>query len=399
MPSIERRVDSINNQWMPYVDPINTWDDLRSPSPLPVLLMNAFAIATVTDPADWDASTFKTPEEFTRFVTPDEVDELARICARLEGRGFGWNETTRDDFPFQVLAPCLEELRRRLQDGPGFVLLRGLPLRDWTGDRCRLATWGIGWQLGSHVSQNVRGERLVDVSDVTGQDPSPRQYRTSQELRLHTDPTSDLIGLACVQDAKSGGESVIASAVAVHNRMMATRPDLLELLYRGFHWHRFGEGRPEDGPLTRELVPVFAQQSGRLSCRYVRSPIAAGHRDAGLPLTDLQIEALDCFDRLASSPDLRISFRLRPGDLLIANNLTVLHARTRFEDHAETNRRRHMIRLWLQGPPGFRPVPAQLNFFNGGACGIAPQAGQQAAYDIASLYSERASGGVADLGL
>jgi len=57
------------------------------------------------------------------------------------------------------------------------------------------------------------------------------------------DPASDIIGLACVQDAKQGGESVITSAIAVHNAMLAQRPDLLALLYQGFHWHRFGEGR------------------------------------------------------------------------------------------------------------------------------------------------------------
>jgi len=355
--------------------------------------------ALVRDPADWNAATFRSPEEYTRWLTAAEVQELAAICATLEVRGLGWNDAGKADFPFHVLAPRLAEALRELQDGRGFVLLRGLPLGQWSKDRARLAVWGLGTWLGSHVSQTVHGTRLVDVSDVSGKEPSPRQYGTSQELRLHMDPASDMIGLACVQDAKAGGESVLTSAVAVHNAMLAQRPDLLALLYQGFHWHRFGEGRPQDGPYTRELVPVFAEAAGHLSCRYVRSPIAAGHKDAAVPLTDAQIEALDLFDRLASSPGLRHSFRMQPGDLLLVNNLTVLHARTRFEDHAEQSMRRHMIRLWLEGFPGFRPVPRQLNFFNGGSCGIAPQAKQEAQYDVGSLYQERASGGVARLGL
>jgi hypothetical protein len=192
---------------------------------------------------------------------------------------------------------------------------------------------------------------------------------------------------------------VITSAVAVHNAMLAQRPDLLELLYRGFHWHRFGEGRPQDGPFTADLVPVFASEHGQLSCRYVRSPIAAGHKEAGVPLTDAQIEALDLLDRLCASPELRLAFRLQPGDLLLVNNLAVLHARTQFEDHAEIDRRRHMVRLWLEGVDGFRAVPQVLNFFNAGRCGIPFQAGQQGGYDVASLYRDRASGGVAKLGV
>lgn len=104
-------------------------------------------------------------------------------------------------------------------------------------------------------------------------------------------------------------------------------------------------------------------------------------------------------DALASSPELRISFKMEAGDLLMVNNLAVLHARTRFEDFDEPERKRHILRLWLEGWPGFRPVPRQLNYFNGGECGIRPAPNQRAEYDVEKLYSDRASGGVARLGI
>lgn len=355
--------------------------------------------ARIEDSANWDATGHLGIAALAHEVTPAQVADLASVCEPLQQRGRGWNDTQRGDFPFGELAPALERALDELRCGRGFALLRGLPLDRWSKEQARLAVWGIGTWIGRHVSQTVQGQRLVDVSDVTGNEPSPRQYRTSQELRLHNDPASDIVGLACVQDAKAGGESVITSAVAVHNAMLERRPDLLALLYRGFHWHRFGEGRPGDGAFTRELVPVFAVRNGQLSCRYVRSPIAAGHKEAGVPLSDAQIEALDLLDRLSASPELRLAFRMRPGDLLLMNNLCVLHARTQFEDHTEPQRRRHMVRLWLEGFEGFRAVPRQLNFFNGGQCGIPFQQGQEAGYDVAALYRERASGGVAKLGL
>ena len=40
-----------------------------------------------------------------------------------------------------------------------------------------------------------------------------------------------------------------------------------------------------------------------------------------------------------------------------------------------------------------------MNFFKGGRCGIPFQAGQQADYDMKSLYQDRASGGVFKLGV
>lgn len=356
-------------------------------------------LAPVQDPANWDASSVGDLDAIAHSCSALEISELESICVALEARGLGWNDTGREDFPFVELAPVLNAALDAVQNGRGFALLRGLPLGLWSKDRARLAAWGLGTWLGQHVTQTVQGARLVDVTDVTGKEPSPRQYKTSQELRLHMDPASDMIGLACVQDAKAGGESVITSAVAVHNAMQATRPDLLALLYEGFHWHRFNEGRPQDGPYSRNLVPVFAQREGRLACRYVRTPIAAGHKEANIPLSDAQIQALDYLDQLASSPALRLSFRMQPGDLLVVNNLTVLHARSEFEDHDAMAQRRHMIRLWLEGFDGFRPVPSVLNFFNGGQCGIPAQAGREAHYDIKSLYAEKASGGVAKLGL
>lgn len=361
--------------------------------------MSSTALTHVTDPADWVGSQWPSLDAISTTVSAAQITELDALCARLEARGLAFDATDRHDFPFETLAPLLATMRHELADGRGFFLLRGLPLGDWSKARARLATWGLGTWLGTHVCQTVDGQRLTDVIDTSATETTPRQFKTSQELRLHTDPASDLIGLACLQPSKSGGNSVLTSAIAVHNAMLAQEPELLQALYDGYLWHRYGEGRPEDGPITREPVPIFARRDGRLSCRYVRAPIAAGHRDAGVPLTPTQLAALDRFDQLASSPQLRLTLRMAPGDLLMVNNLAVLHARTQFEDHPEPERRRHILRLWLEGWPGFRPVPPQLNFFNGGRCGIQPAPNQRAEYDMAKLYSDRASGGVANLGV
>jgi hypothetical protein len=180
--------------------------------------------------------------------------------------------------------------------------------------------------------------RLVDVTDTSHIESTPRRFSTSRELRLHTDPGSDLMGLACVQPAAQGGESVITSAISVHEAISQQRPDLLAELYAGFHWHYFGEGRPEDGPITRACVPLWV------------------------------------------------------------NNLTVLHARTEFIDHAAPIAPRLLFRLCLQGLEGFRPVDPVLNYFNGGQCGI-PLTGQKANYHFCGIYKDPASGGEASLGI
>ena len=45
-----------------------------------------------------------------------------------------------------------------------------------------------------------------------------------------------------------------------------------------------------------------------------------------------------------------------PGDMQVVHNHTLLHDRTAFEDWPETERQRHLLRLWL-APTEARPLP------------------------------------------
>nr|ART89865.1 hypothetical protein [uncultured bacterium] len=76
---------------------------------------------------------------------------------------------------------------------------------------------------------------------------------------------------------------------------------------------------------------------------------------------------------------------MQPGEVQFLNNFTTLHARTEFEDHEEVKRRRHMLRLWLHRP-GFRPLAANLNLFEGE--GVAAQSGKKPSFDLKSVRAE-----------
>ena len=56
------------------------------------------------------------------------------------------------------------------------------------------------------------------------------------------------------------------------------------------------------------------------------------------------------FKRVQFTPD------MMPGDIQVANNFTILHARDAFFDHVEADKKRHMLRLWLGLPHG-RSLP------------------------------------------
>jgi hypothetical protein len=61
---------------------------------------------------------------------------------------------------------------------------------------------------------------------------------------------AQIVGLMCVRQARDG-YSQYASGLAVHNEILATRPDfLMPILYRGFPHHRRGEEAPTASPIT-----------------------------------------------------------------------------------------------------------------------------------------------------
>ena len=309
---------------------------------------------------------------------------------------FAWNARSFPDPSAYTTGNSPAELKaaaEEVRSGRGFAVIRGLPLGSL--DEFVAAVCETGKHFGERLSQNAQGELVGHVVDASGEDPTPRLYRSNLELRPHSDITA-MISLACWQKSQSGGESVIVSGVTVHDEMKKRAPQLLAPLYRGYHYHRLGEEGPGEEPFTPYRVPVFSVKQNQLSCRYQRSGIAGGHKAAGVPLTDEDIAAFNLFDEIAKSPENRLSFFLERGEMLVLNNYTLLHARTQFRNFAEPERQRRLIRLWLDRP-GFRDVPKEFNHFRGN--GVPKQDGRRANFDFKKFYAEDpvATGGMPKL--
>ena len=308
---------------------------------------------------------------------------------------FAWNATSFPDRSAYCVGRSPAELRAaydEVRSGRGFVVIRGLPLGSL--DEFIAAVCETGKYFGEQLSQNAQGERVGHVIDASGEDPTPRLYRSNLELRPHSDITA-MISLACWQKSQSGGESVVVSGVTVHDEMRRRALQLLAPLYRGYHYHRLGEEGPGEEPVTHR-IPVFAVRNGQLSCRYQRSGIAGGHKAAGVPLTEEDVAAFNLFDEVAKAPENRLSFFLERGEMLVLNNYTLLHARTQFTNFSEPERQRRLIRLWLDRP-GFRDVPQEFNHFR--TNGVPKQEGRRANFDFKKLYAEDpvATGGMPKL--
>ncbi|WP_167784843.1 TauD/TfdA family dioxygenase [Ramlibacter rhizophilus] len=310
----------------------------------------------MTGPAAWTAEDMRRDPRWVVPLTEAEQAELRAAAAGLAGRGPGLAFGARE-FPLPLLGPRLARMREELEDGRGVVLLRGVPVEGWDLPTVEQVYWGIGAHLGTALAQTPRGELLVRVEDRGGdqyRDPTARGFHTARRLPFHNDQ-GDVVGLLCVRTSLSGGASCIASAAAVHNEILRTRADLLEVLYGPWWCDIRGEQPPGRPPFYVE--PRFSQFNGRLFTQHGRTYIDSAQRFAEVPrLTDAQLEAMTLVDALCASDRFRLDMDFQPGDIQFLNNRVVLHSRTDFVDHEEPGRKRLLLRLWLR-TPGYEVLP------------------------------------------
>jgi alpha-ketoglutarate-dependent taurine dioxygenase len=253
----------------------------------------------------------------------------------------------------------LEPVLAALERGRGFVIIDGLSLSRYSPQEVQVLYWIIGPMLGQPYEQNVQGTLLYDVRD-TGQTlaQGARFSVTKYESSFHTDnpfgsEILDYVGLLCLHTAKTGGLSQVVNGYAVYNELLTQHGELLEILLRPFHFERRAGVRRGETPTA--LVPIIERRGEDLLFRYLRYWIQSGHEKVGKPLSADQVRALDVLDSVLSRRDLSVEFNLRPGQMYFINNRWILHNRTAFEDYPEPDRRRHLVRLWLQKAGGSPP--------------------------------------------
>ncbi|PPR60114.1 MAG: hypothetical protein CFH10_01662 [Alphaproteobacteria bacterium MarineAlpha4_Bin2] len=313
--------------------------------------------------AVWTAADLAMDSNWIHTLDPAECEEVTGAAKAVLAKGHDPESFDRADFPLRGLSAVLSALGEELHIGRGCVLIRGLPVEDYSDAEQRAAYWGIAAHFGDAVSQNAKGQRLAAVIDH-GNDISrgnTRGYTTNAALYPHSD-MCQMTGLLCVRPAASGGESQVASSLAIYNRIRETKPEYLEVLFRGFHHDLRGEGpRACIDEVTDHRVPVFSECEGWLSCGFNPKISINGEKKRGTPVSEADVKALDYVSEVASQPVLSYEMTLQAGDIQIVNNHAVLHSRNEFTDSDDPAKRRKLFRLWLN-PHLQRPL--QRDFAN-----------------------------------
>ncbi|KAK3717954.1 hypothetical protein LTR37_005380 [Vermiconidia calcicola] len=323
----------------------------------------------VSGPTVWQAEDYKNnPERWTHVFSDEEIAELSKASDDFIASDTPLTAMAKHLFPLPTLASFFGTVRKEVINGKGFILFKGIPVREWGLHKSAVAYMGLGTYFGYFVSQNRHGHVLGHVKDL-GEDASKpdkvRIYRTNAKQYFHTDGT-DLVGLLCMAKALEGGESDIVSSQQVFNTLQRENPDVAETMCTpDWFFDRKGEvSRGQDEWYKSSIFFMEHDPDGipRVWSKFdPMNVVSLGRFQEGPnaripPLTEKQRHAIKVFDETCQK--LALHMILDPGDIQLLSNMQVYHARTAYKDYPpgsvdEQGRprvRRHLMRLWLATP-------------------------------------------------
>ena len=306
----------------------------------------------IATPNAWTNRTVGGKAGLTHHLTSAQQAAFTTLLTRT--RDLKPRDVTRDDFRHPEVDALCAGLTETIRHGRGAVILSGIARDTHSEEDMERIYWGLGTHLGEAAVQSSLGDRLGHVMHVKD-DPVARGYRSNEELTPHTD-SYRIVGLMCLQRGESGGHSRIVSSLAIHNEILATRPDLLAPLYEGYYY-AIAEARFSAQPVTDFKIPLFCCIDGVVSASYSRQFIERAAELRGEKLPAKLLEALDYFDSLAVRDDLSVRFMLESGEMMLWHNFQMLHARESYRDSPEHTR--HLLRLWLK-IDNDRPIAAEI---------------------------------------
>ncbi len=305
----------------------------------------AVPASPLTGPSIWRGADLANREDLWLVsLSCEDADEIAAAAKSAVAAGYVLEDVDKSRFPLPTVAPKIGDWRHRIENGVGFVVVRGLPVAELSEQEAEMAFWGVGHHMGLPGAQNPDQELLGHVRDYQEAEDNPhvRLYRTAANIEFHCD-AADVVGLLCLSTALSGGQSRIVSTGQLFNCVMAEDPGLVEALFEPFVLDRRGEGK--EGTLPYYYLPPCAYADGKLRTFYHSEYMRSVSRHEGVEIPSGQPELIELYDRFGADPNVQLDMWLQPGDMQFLSNHSIAHARTAYED--DPAEPRHLLRLWL----------------------------------------------------
>src|SRR5262245_41919776 len=93
-------------------------------------------------PAAWEGSDLARSDTWIYRLGASEIAELESAMSSASSTSKSLFDITREDFPLEGFARTLEGIADELENGRGFVLIRGLPVERYSEAQASTIYWG-----------------------------------------------------------------------------------------------------------------------------------------------------------------------------------------------------------------------------------------------------------------
>lgn len=290
--------------------------------------------------------------EVMNVLTPAEVDRLVEMADLFEGQEL--SSVTPNECRDPAFSERLDAAVERMKTGPGFTIVSGLPMDRLTLEQAKRIYWIIGSHFGDACSQNLDGQMVGEVR-VQPNKMNFRAYSAAGPIVMHSDKI-DMLSLMAIRPALRGGETRIASSLAVRNTILREKPEVMAILEKGFRWHRGGQQADGEQPETEYRVPIFGEHEGVRSCVCgANTSVEHQKKFFADEFGEADEAALNYFFEVRHRPEFAYPLSFAVGEMVFLNNYELLHSRDDFENPEDPQKGRMLFRLWLSGRP-WRPM-------------------------------------------
>lgn len=282
----------------------------------------------------WNKNSLDLKRAFYKFSldTQAEVGEYIKSLPKTKHI----DEVTIEKSKLIHLTKEVEILRKEVDDGQKFIVLEAV--EGFGPIETEALQWIVSKILGETIAQNDEGRHLIHIYD---RDPKrrikdgARYHQTHESGAIHTDNVNipenyQYLLVGCAMPAKIGGENIIVSGKSVYDYLSANAPEELSILKENFIF----EYRGISSELYNAPIVTFSNK-GEPLYRHLRTYMESAHQKAECPLSNEQVRALDALDATLSMSDFQLIYRLKLGQILIANDSQILHDRRCFVDGDE----------------------------------------------------------------
>lgn len=302
---------------------------------------------------NWTSDSFDKMDSYiSTCLSKKTHQEIRQAIEFKNANGLTIDNITQEDFRLPSFAKKIIQLREKLDNGHGFAVIDTGLSKEISEENFEVVGWAICNYFGKIIRQGIdHDQRFFTVSDKGKANTDPTRIGASAKRSAKHSDNGCLeprppcyLALFCFQASNNGGENTIISAQTVFKTFAKERPDLLPHLFKTYHF-RSPQAHvwPSMGPTIQKPILEFKQ--GELMIHYARVMIRPGMEMAGLLLSPDEEKALEFLDEVLERPELNFMTLLKPGQLLVMNNLAFLHGREAFTPGSQAGR--SLKRYWM----------------------------------------------------